>query len=236
MTGPGAGSGIGPGGGPGVIVLGRAEDDNGEVVLMRRDGVLELVVDGVFAMDSAHTASEEALATLALTRLAGHGLHVLVGGLGLGFTTATLLADARVGRVDVVELHPALVDWVEQGLIPSAQGLLDDPRLTVRIGDVIDIVPDLPRGGLDALLLDVDNGPGFLTHPGNTAVYAPPFLVAASRALRRGGVLGVWSADAAPELAVALERACGECEEILLDVRRDGRTFTYAVYVARVVR
>jgi hypothetical protein len=82
----------------------------------------------------------------------------------------------------------------------------------------------------------VDNGPGFLTHPGNTAVYSPPFLVAASRALVRGGVLGVWSADPAPELAVALERACGECEEVLLDVTRDGRTFTYAVYLARVVR
>jgi spermidine synthase len=216
--------------------LGRAEDEHGEVVLTRRDGVLELIVDGVFAMDTVHTATEQALATLALTRLHGAGLRVLVGGLGLGFTTATLLADPRVSHVEVVELHPALVGWVRQGLVPSAAGLLDDRRLVVRVGDVLDVVPALPRAGLDCLLLDVDNGPGFLTHPGNTAVYSPPFLVAASRALRRGGVLGVWSADAAPELAVALERACGECEEVLLDVTRDGRTFTYAVYIARVVR
>jgi spermidine synthase len=141
-----------------------------------------------------------------------------------------------VGRVEVVELHAALVDWVRRGLVPSAKGLVDDARLTIRVGDVLDVVPALPRGDLDALLLDVDNGPGFLTHPGNTAVYSPPFLVAASRALARGGVLGVWSADPAAELAVALERACGDCEEVLLDVTRDGRTFTYAVYLARVVR
>lgn len=218
------------------VVLGRAADEHGEIVLARRDDVLELVVDGVFAMDTSQTSTEEALAALALARLAGNGLHVLVGGLGLGFTTSTLLADPRVGRVDVVELHRALVEWVAQGLVPSAKGLLDDPRLAVTVADVVDVVPALPRGRLDALLLDVDNGPGFLTHPGNTAVYTPPFLVAAARALRRGGVLGVWSADATAELAVALERACGECEEILLEAHRDGRTFTYAVYLARVVR
>ncbi len=41
--------------------------------------------------------------------------------------------------------------------------------------------------------------------------------------------------DAPPgvdELALALERACGSCDEVLLDVTRDGRRFTYAVYLA----
>ena len=104
-----------PGGGR--IVLGRAEDEYGEVVLARRDDVLELVVDGVFAMDTVHTATEEALAELTLSRLRGHGLRILVGGLGLGFTTATLLADPRVAAVDVIELHSSLVGWVRQGLV-----------------------------------------------------------------------------------------------------------------------
>ena len=226
----------GPGGSSRRIIIDRVQDEHGEIVLARSDDVLELIVDGVFAMDTAHTASEQALAALALARLRGRGLRVLVGGLGLGFTTSTLLADSRVGHVEVVELHAAVVDWVRRGLVPSAKGLLEDPRVTIRVADVLDVIPSLPRGDLDALLLDVDNGPGFLTHPGNTAVYSPPFLVAASRALVRGGVLGVWSADPAAELAVALERACGECEEVLLETTRDGRTFTYAVYLARVVR
>jgi spermidine synthase len=159
-------------------------------------------------------------------------LHVLVGGLGLGFTTASLLADRRVARVEVVELHAPLVDWVRRGLVPSARGLLDDPRVGVVVADVADAVPARPHRSLDALLLDVDNGPGFLVHAGNTRVYSPPFLTAASRTLRQGGVLGVWSADPAPDLALALERACGSCEEVLLDVTRDGRRFTYAVYLA----
>jgi spermidine synthase len=213
-------------------VIARAHDEYGEVVLAQRDTILELIVNGVFAMDSSHTATEEALACLTLARLPGHDLHLLVGGLGLGFTTAKLLADRRCRSG---QLHSALVDWVKRG-VSSATGLLDDNRLTVQVGDVLDVIPALPQGKLDALLLDVDNGPSFLTHPSNTTVYTPPFLATAAKMLRRGGVLGVWSADPAAELAVALERACGECEEILLEVTRDGRTFTYAVYLARVIR
>lgn len=213
------------------VTLAQAVDDTVELALRRRGDVLELIVDGVFAMDTAQTSTERALARLALDRLRGDGLHVLIGGLGLGFTLRTVLADARVARVEVVELHAPLVQWVREGLIEPARGLLDDPRVRVLVGDVLDTVPGRPRGSLDALLLDVDNGPGFLVHPGNTRVYGSPFLTAASRTLRSGGVLGVWSADPAPELALVLERACGACEEVLLDVTRDGRTFTYAVYL-----
>jgi spermidine synthase len=225
-------------GGSGSRVVVREDDGIAELALLRRSSpageVLELVVDGVFAMDTEQTDTERALAGLALDDLGGDGLHVVVGGLGLGYTTRTLLADPRVTRVDVVELHEPLVRWVRDGLVPPARGLLGDPRVHVQVGDVADVVPRLPRASVDALLLDVDNGPGFLVHPGNTRVYAAPFLTAAARVLRPGGVLGVWSAEASAELALVLERICGSCEEVLLDVDRDGRTFTYAVYLARV--
>src|ERR671933_67699 len=164
------------------------------------------------------------------------GSRVVVRGLGLGYTTSTLLADPRVSRVDVVELHAPLVEWLREGRVPAVRGLLDDPRVHVTVADVADAVPPLPPPPVDALLLDVDNGPGFLVHPGNTRVYAAPFRTAAARALRSGGVLGVWSAEASAELALVLERTCGSCEEVLLDVSRHGRTFTYAVYLARVGR
>jgi spermidine synthase len=224
------------------VVLAREKDETGEVVLRRRGDVLELVVDGVFAMDTVHTSSEQALASLALDRLGRTyrasmrgaepgGVDILVAGLGLGFTCATILADPRVRSLVVVEMHPAVVDWTRRGLIAPAVGVLEDPRVVVRVGDVLDVVPALPAKSLDALLLDVDNGPGFLTHPGNTAVYSPPFLAAAARTLRAGGVLGVWSAEPAPELALAIERVCGSCDEVLLTVSREGREFTYAVYL-----
>jgi spermidine synthase len=224
----------------GSRVVVRADDGIAELALLRRTGrgddVLELVVDGVFAMDTEQTETERALAGLALEHLDGDALHVVVGGLGLGYTTAALLTDPRVHRVDVIELHAPLVEWVRAGRVPAARGLLDDPRVHVTVADVADAVPQLPPASVDALLLDVDNGPGFLVHPGNTRVYTAPFLAAAARVLRSGGVLGVWSAEPSTELALVLERTCGACDEVLLDVTRDGRTFTYAVYLARATR
>jgi spermidine synthase len=217
----------------GSRVVARADDGIAELALLQRGDVLELVVDGVFAMDTEQTETERALATLTLEQLGGDDLAVVVGGLGLGYTTATLLADPRVRRVEVIELHAPLVDWLRQGRVPAVRGLLDDPRVRVTVADVVDAVPTLTAGSLDALLLDVDNGPGFLVHPANTRVYGAPFLAVAARSLRPGGVLGVWSAEASPELSLVLERICGSCEEVLLDVDRQGRTFTYAVYLAR---
>ncbi len=214
------------------VVVARASDDHGEVALARRGDVVELVVDGTFAMDTVHTATEEALATLAVARVPGGGLRVLVGGLGLGFTLRALLAEPRVAHVDVVELHAPLVAWAREGLVPALAGVLDDPRTAVLVADVRDVVPAVPPGSVDVLLLDVDNGPGFLIHPRNADVYAAPFLVTAARALTARGVLAVWSADPSPELAGALASTWGTVETVTLPVARDGRAFTYTVYLA----
>lgn len=218
------------------IEIARARDAHGELTLALRGDVLELVVDGVFAMDSAQTSTERELARVALDLLTGTdpvtggrgGLQVLVGGLGLGCTARTLLDSPAVGAVEVVELHPALVDWAHQGLLPELADA--DPRLTLTVGDVLDVVPR--RAGLDAVLLDVDNGPDFLVHTGNAAVYGSPFLAAACAALAPGGVLAVWSADRSPALQRTLEAVAGGCSEVLLEVTRAARTFTYALYLA----
>jgi spermidine synthase len=213
------------------VVLARAEGPHGETVLRRRGEVTELVVDGVFAMDSAQTSTEAALATLALDRLAGTRLRVCVGGLGLGVTARTLLDDPRVARVEVVELDAALVGWVRDGLVPDAAGLADDPRVRLHVGDVADVVPAFAPQSLDAVLLDVDNGPGFLVHGTNAGLYTRPFLAAAAHTLAAGGVLAVWSADPSPALLATVTDVCGACEEVLLPVRRGRHTFEYAVYL-----
>lgn len=218
--------------GPPRVVVARAHDERGEVALARRGEVTELVVDGVFAMDTVDTTTERALATLAIARVPGDGLRVLVGGLGLGLTVRGLLDEPRVAHVDVVELHAPLVEWARAGLVPPLAGVLDDPRVRVTVADVLDAVPALAPGRLDAVLLDVDNGPGFLIHPANAAVYAPRFLAAAARALTARGVLAVWSADPSPALAGALASTCGSAAATTLPVERDGRAFTYTVYVA----
>ena len=217
---------------PPRVVVARAADEHGEVALARRGEVVELVVDGVFAMDTVHTATEAALATLALARVPGDGLRVVVGGLGLGFTVRALLDESRVAHLDVVELHAPLVAWARAGLVPPLAGLLDDRRVAVRVADVLDVVPALPPASVDALLLDVDNGPGFLVHPRNAAVYGAPFLATAARALTVRGVVAIWSADASSELAAALTRTWRTLETVALPVERDGRAFTYTVYLA----
>jgi len=228
----GAGRGRSHAGPP--VTLARSQDEHGEVALRRRGEVLELVVGGVFAMDTVDVSTEVELATLALARLPRRrsGLAVLVGGLGLGFTTRHVLADPRVGRVVVAELHAVLVEWVRTGLVPPAAGLLDDPRVEVAVADVRDTVAAAPQASFDAVVLDVDNGPGFLVHAANAAVYAAPFLAAVADRLRPGGVLAVWSADPAPALRTVLADVVGPCEELLRTVVRDGRTLTYATYVA----
>lgn len=226
----------GPAGPAAPIELARARTEHGELLLRRRGDVLELVVDGVFAMDTVDVSTERALADLALDRCPPappEGFRVVVGGLGLGYTADRLLREARVGHVLVVELHPEVVAWARAGLTPVAGAVLADPRVEVRVGDVADVVPALPPRAADAVLLDVDNGPGFLIHQGNERIYGSTFITAALAALRPGGVLAVWSAQREPGLAARLAALAGDVEEVRLDVRRDGRDLEYALYLLR---
>lgn len=213
--------------------LARADGVLGELVLRRTgDGGVELLSGGVFLMDDGDTSTERALAARVLDHSGGTDLHVVVGGLGLGFTAAAALDHARVARVTVVEVEPVLVGWVRDGLVPATTGVLDDVRVEVLVGDVADVLPTLPPRSADAVLLDVDNGPGFLVHPRNAAVYRAPFLAAAAAVLRPGGRVAVWSADPAPALADALTAVTGGCTEERLVVRRAGRDLDYWLYVS----
>ena len=213
--------------------LGRASGEHGEVLLRRRGAVTELIVDGVFAMDDVDTSTERALATETLRRCAGDGLRVLVGGLGLGWTAATVLAEPRVAEVVVVELQPALAGWAGAGLLPGLPRLPAD-RLRLHVADVADHLAGSPAAW-DAVLLDVDNGPAFLVHQSNAGLYSEPGLLTAVAALRPGGVLAIWSADPAPELADRLAAVPGttDVEHLLLPVERDGRRFDHAIVLAR---
>ena len=215
--------------------LGRATGAHGEVVLRRRrgSGATELIVDGVFAMDDVDTSTERALATEALRRCPGTDLRVLVGGLGLGWTAATVLTEPRVAAVEVAELQPALVAWAGDGLLPGLP-LVPAQRLTLAVADVADVLAGSPATW-DAVLLDVDNGPAFLVHQTNAGLYSGTGLATALEAVRPGGVLAIWSSDPAPELAARLTALPGatDVEHLLLPVERDGRRFDYAVVVAR---
>lgn len=220
--------------------LARDDGPHGSVALRRRrradriDGadVYELIVNAAFVMDTVDTSTERLLATATLERLDTPST-ILVGGLGLGFTVQALLADARVRRIDVVEMDRAVVDWVRAGLIPHTAGVLRDERVRTEIADVREYAPELAADSYDAILLDVDNGPDFLVHEANGEVYRRPFLSACARAVRPGGVLGVWSADPATPLHRLLTQLFGDCAEVTRTVHREGRSFDYFLYLAQ---
>jgi spermidine synthase len=225
------------------VVLARAPAAGGGELVLRvrpraqaggRD-TYELIVDGVFAMDTVQVSSELRLASETLARLdppPQPGWRVLVGGLGFGYTLRELLADKRVGPVDVVELEPALVDWVRDGLVAPALGLLEDVRTTVIVADLVTHLSTLPPAWYDAILLDIDNGPDFLVHQSNSTLYAEPALRQAVAALRPGGRLAIWSAAASPALAERLRIVAAEVEVVTLPIHREGRTFDYVLYLA----
>src|SRR5690625_7781782 len=87
-------------------------------------------------MSSLFTVAERALATLALAALDRGDLHVLVGGLGLGYTAHTALADPRVADLTVMDAAEPVLDWHRRGLLPEVAGLATDPRcrLVLEIG------------------------------------------------------------------------------------------------------
>lgn len=216
--------------------MARAESERGEVVLRRRTSelgadVVELRVNGVFVMDTLETRSEIELAGASLA-LVDDPRDVVVGGLGLGFTTQRVLADTRVERVLVVEIEEALVGWMRDGTVPHGPALLADRRVKVVNADIAMAIAEA-RSTYDLILLDVDNGPGYLVHEGNAGVYEREFLGRCRELLNPGGVLSVWSASPAPELLEAMRAVFGDAEEQAHDVLLEDRPACYYLYVAR---
>jgi spermidine synthase len=164
----------------------------------------EILLEGRFLMASHGSHSERAMAPLAHARLAEHmGLAVLVGGLGAGHTLRAVLDMPGVERVEVAEIGPKVAEWNRRYFAAANGGAVDDPRVKVVVGDVLDHIRRSP-GRFDLLLLDVDNGPGWLAAAANAALYGRSGLRACRTALRRGGVIAIWSPQANPELASAL--------------------------------
>jgi len=220
------------------VEVARAESERGELILRERrspgaPSVLELRANGVFVMDTRETSTERALATAAL-ELVDHPRAVVVAGLGLGFTMHEVLRDSRVEKCAVVEIEQALVDWMRNGTITHGPALLADERVTVVVADVAAALAEARPASYDLLLLDVDNGPGYLVHQDNAALYRAPFLANARQALRPGGVLVVWSANPAPELEDALREAFGTAEARPYDVLLQDRDEQYWLYFSRV--
>lgn len=173
--------------------------------------------DGEQLMGSWDYRSEEALATLAFERLRGSDPRVLIGGLGMGFTLAAARSALPLsGTVVVAELVPKVVTWAIGPLAHIFGDSLSDPRVSLEIRDVHDVIVER-SARFDAILLDVDNGPDALINLANERLYCNWGLRAAHSALRPGGLLAIWSAYPDRSFAGRLQEAGFGVEEVVVD-------------------
>jgi spermidine synthase len=186
-----------------------------ELRLMRRGDEFSMKLGQNELMNSRLSGSEEALATLACRRLDGvKGPHLLIGGLGMGFTLRAALAVLGPDAwITVAELVPAVVAWARGPMADLFGSSLTDPRASIREADVVDVIQSSPLA-FDAILLDVDNGPEALIRKANDALYDLSGLKAIRRALRPGGILAVWSSGPNPAFSKRLASADFDVNEV----------------------
>ncbi|WP_050424846.1 spermidine synthase [Bradyrhizobium tropiciagri] len=211
----------------------RIPGTEGELRLMRRGREFSIMLGTNELMNSRLSGSEEALATLAARKIEKVAKpHFLIGGLGMGFTLraalAVLGADAQI---IVAELVPAVVAWARGPMAEIFGDSLNDPRVRIEEADVADVIARHPRS-FDAILLDVDNGPEGLTRKANDALYDVSGLKLANAALRRDGVLAVWSSGPNARFPKSLSRAGFAVNEIAVRATGRGRGVRHVIWLA----
>ncbi len=204
-----------------------------ELRLMRRGSDHMIVLDRNELMNSRMSGSEEALATMALERLAGNAApHLLIGGYGMGFTLrAALQAMGPEGRVKVAEIVPKIIEWALGPMAQLTAGCLDDPRVTIERADVALLIAG-GRARYDAILLDVDNGPDGLVRADNHRLYSREGLETARAALRPGGVLAIWSAAPDDRFRGRLKKAGFAVDEVIVRARSNGKGPRHVIWFA----
>jgi spermidine synthase len=172
-------------------------NDGGELKLSQRGDEFSIKVSGKRGelMNSRVYNSEKVLSQLGCAHIKPHhDAHILVGGLGMGYTLAAALKAVNADSlVTVAELVPEVVEWNKGPLSNCAGNPLQDSRTKVHIGDVKELLTSR-KPTFDAILLDVDNGPKGLTHSDNDWIYSEEGLKDIYDTLQPNGMLAIWSA------------------------------------------
>lgn len=205
--------------------------------------VFEVKLGDEFLMSSLFTVAEVELARLGLAATPGNEVDVVVGGLGLGWTARTALADERVHSMIVVDAMAEVIDWHHQRLVPGADELTGDGRTRLVLDDFFAMAaseagfdPDSPGRQFDAVLLDVDHTPRHVLHPSHATFYEIEGLQRLRRHLRPGGVFALWSDDPPDEEFIERSRqvfAEVDAHVVEFDNFLTGGTSSNTVYVSR---
>ena len=211
----------------------RVPGADGELRLMRRGTEFSIMLGANELMNSRLSGSEAALATLACKKIETvKRPHLLIGGLGMGFTLrAALSVLGPDARIDVAELVPAVVAWARGPMAEIFGGCLDDPRVRIKEEDVLKAIRT-HKGAFDAILLDVDNGPEGLTRSGNDALYDLKGLRSSHAALRPGGVLAVWSSGPNAVFSKRLRSAGFDVNEVTVRATGKGGGARHVIWIA----
>ena len=222
----------------------------GELILRRRRSlrmdepdIFEVKLNEEYLMSSLFHEGEVALADLGLAALAGEGWDVVVGGLGLGYTAATVLQYNPVTRMVVVEALAPVIDWHQRELVPNSKRLSEDARCRYYHADFFALArgagfdPDDPGHAFDAILLDIDHTPDALLHPGHADLYSEQGMIRLRAFLRPGGVFGLWSNDVPDKdflaiLAHVFDQVDGHIVTFANPIQE--RTTANGVYIAKV--
>jgi len=187
--------------------LGWGNTPIGEVSLRRRrdpvsgGDVFEVKLGDEYLMSSLFTVAEVELSRLALSRLGGSALDVAVGGLGLGYTAAAVLDDARVRELVVIDALEPVIQWHREGLVPLGPILTADPRCRLVHGDFFAMSdgsgfdPEAKHRQFDAVIVDIDHSPRQLLADGSAGFYGVDGLRRLVKHVRPGGVYALWSND-----------------------------------------
>jgi len=203
----------------------------GHLVLRETDDRVELLAGNVVLLSSTALATEFAFGRLGSALGSGSLRHVVIGGLGFGATLRGVLDVASPdNRVIVVEKVDAIVRLVRGPLAHLAADVLEDPRVQLVRGDVADVIASA-AGDVDAILLDVDNGPHWASFRTNARLYMLPGLAGLKRALAPRGAVAVWSGYRA-DFFLARLRGAGFIPSVVPLEQEGGRVRARA-YVGR---
>lgn len=113
---------------------------------------------------------------------------------GLGYTA--ILAAKRSEKVTSVEIDPAALELARQN--PWSAPAFDNPRISVLVGDILEVIQGLPTGSFSAVIHD----PPTLSLAGD--LYSLEFYRDLKRVLKRDGILFHYIGDPESRLGTSV--------------------------------
>lgn len=208
--------------------------------------IYEVKLNEEWLMSSLFVEAEEALSRLGLLKLKENGhskdISIVVGGLGLGYTSVTALNDQDVINLRTIDVMPPVIDWHQRGLLPVGDVLESNPRSQLVLGDFFAIASSEESGFITAnkvhgVFLDIDHSPSHWLNKGNQGFYTKESLTNMANKIQANGVFGLWSNELPDQRFVDLLNtvfASTETHVIEFPNPYSGETSTNSVYICSI--